>query len=399
MKSAPDLAVPATKSQTFHIAVFLVVLYAVFSLCDNLKGILIPVYKEEFFLSDTQAGAILTVAMLSATVFQYLASLFVEKIGYKKLMFLSFFIVGAAIVLMTFSGSYLMLLLSMFVLYIGMAMFNLNINLLGPALAVTSPAILMSCIHGSYGLTNSAVQKATGSLLENGVPWRWFYLVLLIPFGLMLVWAIFLKVPYRPQVAKTASGKKALFKNRMIYLYMLVAGFYSAAEGGMASWFVNYMSESFEMGADERSLYASLFYLVKTVGLLFGGFAIRYLGQFRTILVYSISAGVLVAAGIFLEKTGLFLIVLAGLAFSSIYPTTVATIPTSFGEESSQATGLIMMASSLAALMAGLLIGFLNDSIGTKLAFFIVPLSLALVAVISKLIQKANKAKEAKGTA
>ena len=45
----------------------------------------------------------------------------------------------------------------------------------------------------------------------------------------------------------------------MIYLYMLAAGFYSASEAGVGCWFVNYMSESFYMGAEERALYASLF--------------------------------------------------------------------------------------------------------------------------------------------
>ena len=186
--------------------------------------------------------------------------------------------------MVVFSTSYLTLLFSIFLLYIGMSMFNLNINLLGPALAVTSPAILMSCIHGSYGLANSAMQRAAGTLLENGISWRWFFLFLLIPFGIMLIWAIFLKIPYQPQVVKSSSGKKALFKNPMIYLYMLAAGFYSASEAGVGCWFVNYMSESFYMGAEERALYASLFFLLKTIGLVFGGFVIRYLGYFRTVL-------------------------------------------------------------------------------------------------------------------
>lgn len=394
MKSASAVSSPAEKKQTLFIAVFLVVLYGVFALCDNLKGIFVPLYKEEFQLSDTQAGAITTAAMLALAIFQYLSSLIIGKTGYKKFLILGFLVVGGAMVLVAFSNHYLTLLMSIFLLYIGMSMLNLNINLLGPALAVTSPAILMSCIHGSYGLANSVIQRAAGSLLEKGVPWRCFYLFLLIPFALMLVWAIFIKIPYQPMVVKSAGGKKALFKNPMIYLYMLIAGFYSASEAGIGGWFVNYMSESFHMGADERSLYASLFFLLKTVGLVFGGFIIRYLGQFRTVLFYAISAAILVTSGIALGKSGLFLIVLAGLAFSSIYPTTLSTIPTSFGEETSQATGLIMMSSGLTAMASNMFIGLLNDHIGTRLAFFIVPLCLAAVAVTSRMIQKAARKNE-----
>ena len=193
MKPASTFSSYPEKKQTLLVAVFLVVLYAVFSMCDNLKGIFIPIYKEEFLLSDTQAGAISTSAMLALAIFQYLSSLIVGRLGYKRLLVISFIVVGSAIILVVFSTSYLTLLFSIFLLYIGMSMFNLNINLLGPALAVTSPAILMSCIHGSYGLANSAMQRAAGTLLENGISWRWFFLFLLIPFGIMLIWAIFLK--------------------------------------------------------------------------------------------------------------------------------------------------------------------------------------------------------------
>ena len=380
MKPASTFSSYPEKKQTLLVAVFLVVLYAVFSMCDNLKGIFIPIYKEEFLLSDTQAGAISTSAMLALAIFQYLSSLIVGRLGYKRLLVISFIVVGSAIILVVFSTSYLTLLFSIFLLYIGMSMFNLNINLLGPALAVTSPAILMSCIHGSYGLANSAMQRAAGTLLENGISWRWFFLFLLIPFGIMLIWAIFLKIPYQPQVVKSSSGKKALFKNPMIYLYMLAAGFYSASEAGVGCWFVNYMSESFYMGAEERA-----------IGLVFGGFVIRYLGYFRTVLFYAVAAAALTSAGIAFGKSGLLLIVLAGLAFSSIYPTTLSTIPSSFGKETSQATGLIMMSSSLTAMLSTLLIGLLNDFIGTRPAFFIVPLCLAFVAITSRFIQKSSQ--------
>ena len=84
MKPASTFSSYPEKKQTLLVAVFLVVLYAVFSMCDNLKGIFIPIYKEEFLLSDTQAGAISTSAMLALAIFQYLSSLIVGRLGYKS---------------------------------------------------------------------------------------------------------------------------------------------------------------------------------------------------------------------------------------------------------------------------------------------------------------------------
>ena len=43
MKPASTFSSYPEKKQTLLVAVFLVVLYAVFSMCDNLKGIFIPV--------------------------------------------------------------------------------------------------------------------------------------------------------------------------------------------------------------------------------------------------------------------------------------------------------------------------------------------------------------------
>ena len=94
MKPASTFSSYPEKKHTLLVAVFLVVLYAVFSMCDNLKGIFIPIYKEEFLLSDTQAGAISTSAMLALSIFQYLSSLIVGRLGYKRLLIISFIVVG-----------------------------------------------------------------------------------------------------------------------------------------------------------------------------------------------------------------------------------------------------------------------------------------------------------------
>ena len=89
MKPASTFSSYPEKKQTLLVAVFLVVLYAVFSMCDNLKGIFIPIYKEEFLLSDTQAGAISTSAMLALAIFNISAAT-VGRLGHKRLLIISF---------------------------------------------------------------------------------------------------------------------------------------------------------------------------------------------------------------------------------------------------------------------------------------------------------------------
>ena len=91
----------------------------------------------------------------------------------------------------------------------------------------------------------------------------------------------------------------------MLYCYIFALGLYLATEYGIGNWFVNYMSEGFNLDADKRSLYIALFFGTETVGRLFGGFIVDRLGYFKSILIYGCIASILVTIGITLGKNGL----------------------------------------------------------------------------------------------
>lgn len=376
------------KGKNGPIILLLLLMYVIVAMSDNFKGIFVPIFKEEFGVSNTAVGYVLTAALFAYALFQYIGGMLVERIGYKKTISIGFCGGIAALLVLINCKNFTMLIVGMFLLNVGMAMFNIGVNTLGPALTVGSTVVLMNMINFTYCISNTTIQKVSGTLLANRVPWRTFYLVMLAAMCVLFVYQLILHIPYVPVAEKGTWSKKELFANPMLYFYIAIIGFYLMAEYGIGNWFTNYMSESFHLNADSRSFYVALFFGSQAVGRFVGGFIVDRVGKFKSIILYSAVATVMLFFGVFLGRQGLLLFALSGFACSVIYPTSYATIRNVFGDAASYATGFISMWATFLAMAGSMTIGLLNDRIGTRLSFFVVPITLLLTVFSAVLIYR-----------
>lgn len=377
-----------SKGVNAQIIAIMVIMYVIVAMSDNFKGIFVPTFKETFSVNNTQIGYLMTVSLLAYAVFQYFGGMLIEKLGFKRVMVLGSLLGALSLLMIVFCHSYSMLLVGMFVLNAGMALFNVTINTLGPILNVASTAVLMNMLVAGYSASNTALQQVSGVLLSKGTPWNMFYGFMLICLVALLVFILFLRIPYRPAVSEQTGSKKAVFQNPMLYLYVLVTAAYLGTEYGMGNWFVNYMSDAFQLAADERGVYMTAFVGIRTVSLLFGGFVADRLGVYRSIMLYSGAGAVLLGAGIFAGRSGLWIICIAGFTFAVIFPGLVTTIKSVFKESTSYATGFILMGGTLGAMCISTLMGWLNDIIGTQNAFYTMPLCMLITLVLTILIRR-----------
>lgn len=379
-----------SKVRVWPISTFLILLYLIVAMSDNFKGIFVPSFKSEFMVNNTKIGYIMTASLLAYAVFQYIGGMLIEKFGYKNVLMLGFILSSMAILLLVNCMNFGMLIVSMFLLNTGMAMFNISVNTLGPALPLASTAILMNAINGSYGAGNTVLQIISGKLLATGIGWRTFFLFMLVVVVAMFVYLLFLKIPFKP-VVKEGEGTGSVLKSPILYLYIAAAGFYLASEYGIGNWFVNYMNESFAMSSDQSSLYIALFFGSKTVGLIFGGFVADKIGYFKCIMIYGVASTLTSFIGVLLGQPGLIVFALGGFAFSAIFPTIITTIGSFFKDRASMATGLILMFGTLIAMVVSQLIGILNDAIGTRNSFYMVAISILCCTFFSYLIGLRSK--------
>jgi fucose permease len=363
------------------IIILFVLMYVIVAMSDNFKGIFVPFFKEDFGVNNTQIGYLLTAGLLAYAVFQYIGGILIEKVGYKKVIASGFIIGIISLVVLVTCKTYTMLVVGLFGLNVGMAMFNVGVNTLGPILTVTSTAVLMNFVNFSYGASNTAIQKIVGNLLSKGVPWTQFYSFMLVCCGALFIYLLFLRIPYTPQSEKVQYKKKDLLKNKMLYLYIIALGFYLGAEYGIGNWFVNYMGEEFNLDADKRALYAALFFGFETVGRLFGGFIVDRLGSFKSMVLFGCLASLLSTVGILLGEAGLMIFSVAGLFYSIIYPTIITTAHGVFKEAASYVTGLMLMCGTLIAMVVNMVMGIGNDIIGVYYSYYSIAICITITTV------------------
>ncbi|SFM08004.1 MFS transporter [Pelosinus propionicus] len=386
MKNTQDLQ--TGQFSNTPIVILLVLMYVIVAMSDNFKGIFVPFFKDDFGINNTQVGYVLTAGFLAYAVFQYVGGIFIEKIGYKKVIATGFMIGMASLALLITCKTYIILIVGLFGLNVGMAMFNVGVNTLGPVLTVASTAVLMNFVNFSYGASNTAIQKIVGTLLNKGIPWTQFYIFMLLCCGALLVYLLLIKIPYVPASEKVKYNKKDLFKNKVMYLYIAALGFYLASEYGIGNWFVNYMGEEFNLDADKRAFYAALFFGLETVGRLFGGFIVDRLGSFKSMLLFGCAASLLSAVGIWLGEAGLLIFSIAGLFYSIIYPTIITTAHGVFKEAASYVTGLMLMCGTLIAMVVNMLMGIGNDIIGVHYSYYSIAVCIAITTVAVAVIRR-----------
>lgn len=370
------------------IIILLVLLYVIVAMSDNFKGIFVPFFKEDFGVNNTQIGYILTASLLAYAIFQYIGGILIEKAGYKKVISLGFLIGIASLLLLITYKTYIFLIIGLFGLNIGMAMFNVGVNTLGPILTVTSTAVLMNFVNFSYGASNTAIQQVVGNLLSTGVQWPAFYIFMLICCGLLFIYLLLLKIPYTSKCETISYNKLDLLKNKMLYFYIIALGFYLASEYGIGNWFVNYMKEEFNLNADRRALYAALFFGLETAGRLLGGFIVDRLGSFKSMLLFGCFASLLSALGTAFGEGGLLIFSAAGFFYSIIYPTIITTAHQVFKEAASYAIGLILMCGTLIAMVVNMLMGIANDFIGVYYSYYGVAISITITTAVIFFIKR-----------
>lgn len=362
---------------------FMFIIMILLAFCDNVRGVFIPVFKNEFGVNDTTIGMMLTISSVGYIVSSYIGGFLCEKIGQKKVAMIGFIFSIASLLGISCSKSFYVLLLGMFFLNVGQAFLAIAANTLIPILFVSYQAILMNITHFCYGAGSTFAQRFSGVMVHEGVSWRSIY-VMIAAFAIMVFACFaFIKIPSAVKSnEKSNVNLKELCRNKLVYMYIMALGFYVFAEMATGNWFVNFMEKNYNYNESQSSFYVALFFGVFTVGRLVGGFIVEKTGYLRTVMAFMIIAVITYFAGLVIGEKGLIVISISGFFFSIVYPTLVLTISNVFKQNSAYVTGVVVTCSSFVSMMLNLVISMVNDKVNSYAAFFIIPFSL-LISIIS----------------
>lgn len=368
--------------------IFIFAMMVLMATAENVRGVFIPLFKHDFSINDTSIGFMLVVSSIAYIIFTYIGGELCEKIGQKKVYIIGFLAIIASLITLGFSYNYYVFLIGMFLMNIGLSVASIATNTLIPVLFISFQAILINVTHFCYGLGSTVAQRVAGVLLFNGVNWRYIYLVEAFLFMILTVVFMFVNMPESIKNANVKTKKIDVYKDKLVYFYMFGLGFYVFAEIGTGNWFVNFMENNYNYDKSRSSFYLALFFGIFTLGRLLGGFVVERMGYFKTLLTSLVIGAILYLSGIFIGEKGMIVISVAGFFFAITFPTMVLTISKVFKQNGAYTMGLILTISSTTNMLLNLLMGFLNDKIGTYFAFYLIPISLIISITFIFLINK-----------
>ncbi|MBZ9684850.1 MFS transporter [Clostridium estertheticum] len=369
------------------VIIFLFIMMALNAMAENTKGIFIPSFKSDFNIDNTGIGIMIFIGSLAYILFSYIGGILCEKIGQKRVIILGLCCMFSSLSLMSVVDSYTSFLINMFIMNIGLALTSIAINTLVPVLLLSYQAILMNIIHFCYGVGGAAGQALGGILMTKGFTWRNIYLGISILFVILLIAFAFIKMPH---THKYSGGKKInklnVFKNKVIYFYVFALGFYVFSEVATVSWLVNYIKDNYKYNSSKSAFYSVLFLIIFSIGRLVGGFVVEKLGYLKTTMGSLIIAVCLFTLGLVIGEKGLIIISASGLFFAVTFPTLILTISKVFRQNTAYITGVIVTLTSSVNMLLNLVIGKLNDKVGTYFAFYMIPISLIISIIFIYLI-------------
>ena len=369
------------------VIIFLFIMMAVNAMAENTKGIFIPSFKTDFNIDNTGISIVLFIGSLAYILFSYIGGVLCEKIGQKKVIILGLSCMFFSLSLISVVNSYTAFLINMFVMNIGLALTSIAVNTLVPVLLLSYQAILMNIIHFCYGVGGAAGQAIGGILMSKGFTWRNIYLGIAILFVFLLISFIFIKMPNTHKYSAGIEIKKMdVLKNKIIYFYVFALGFYVFAEVATLSWLVNYIKDNYKYSSSKSAFYSVMFLVIFSIGRLIGGFIVENFGYFKSTMGSLIIAVCLFTLGLIIGERGLIIISISGLFFAITFPTLVLTISKVFKQNTSYITGVIVTLTSCVNMFLNLIIGRLNDKIGTYFAFYMIPISLIISIIFIYLI-------------
>lgn len=380
-----------TKKNNLFLIFTLFYFYFTLALFDTTRGNFVPFFMEEFKINNTTLSLIFSLNTLGNIIGSYLGGRFCEKYGHKSAYIMGSTISTIGVLIAPFTQDVYMLGLFYFIYGIGRQFLCIGIDSMVPVLSVGYESILMNITHFMFGVGSFVGQSAYGKMLSQGISWRTIYMYIGIFFVISIVLSFAIKTPNIKVLSEAQTERKEMYKNPLIYMFVITLTFALISESSITTWFISYMRSSYGLSPENAANYASLFFLTFALGRLVGGFILNKIGNTRGLIIFLSFAAAFILIGLQMKEKGLLLIALSGFFISITFPTLMVIISSAFKMNSSYAIGLIVTISNILYVVLFNITGALNDLIGTYRAFYTAPF--AIIACILMLINISRKTK------
>lgn len=362
------------------------------SVTENIKGIIIPQLRARFTLSASEISYMLTCASIAYILATFFAGNLVNRWSQRRVEVGALLIMVLSCLTMAWASSFIFFILGMVLLNVGLALNGVILNSAVPLLAGDRKSQTVNRLHFMYGFGATSGQLLAALALGQGLTYPALFRSLALPLILLSTLARPLTYPKInfPEYDDQPLGKSQ-FHDPRFYLLTLAMGLYIFAEIGLGNWLVDFLHVSQEMPAGQAGIYISLFFLALAVGRFFGGAVVERVGAYASLVTACLLGASCVILGLVFGGGAYYLISLAGLFYSIVFPTAVVIISEIFHRDLAKITGQILTFNSLASMIYNQLVGWITDSWGFRYSIFLMPLAAILAALLFYLLWQKQK--------
>lgn len=391
------------------LVLLILVIWFVISFITNILGPLMPVIIENYSLSLTFAAFLPFSFFLAYGIMSIPSGVMIEKLGEKTSTLIAFGFTLTGAFLFALFPVYIMALASLFIIGIGMAMLQVIINplmrtaggeehfafnqalaqLIFGAASFVSPFVftyLMRELSGYAGGGNFFVDTLS-KLIPPELPWSSLYWLFTVIIVVMLIVISFVRFPE----VKLKEDEKAgavqtyieLFKDKKVILFFLGIMAYVGTEQGLANWMSKFLNTYHGFNPEAEGAAAiAWFWGLMSVGCLLGLLVLKLYDSKLVLKIVSLLSIATVLVALFgPAKLSLWAFPAAGFFISLMYSIIFSLALNSTDRHHGSFSG-ILCSGIFGGALVPLIIGWLGDQIGLRLAMLFLLVTLGYIFYI-----------------
>lgn len=382
---------PAASSAPNYTIPFIIVtaLFGIFGFLTSLNNQLVGKLKEIFHLPYGPSMLATSAWFFAYLVFSVPSGKLIEKVGYKRTMVISLFVMMVGALLFVPAANHVsfpLTLTAIFVLASGVCALQTSANpyvaILGPETSASARLNLAqafnsgaSAVAGWFAATfiladTSKVSDAASQAHMLQMPYVY------IATGL-LVLGITVMFLHLPAVTSARPTKDSPLPGRSIWSFshtvlgMVGIFFYVGVEIALAAICIQYCKEQGISNLETAGILVTVYYLLIMAGRFVGSALMSVIKAEKMLVVLGIFGVVLMLVSMFTTgQVAIWSLVLCGLANSIMYPTIFVLGIADLGPLTSKGSGVITIGNVGGAVIP-LLFGALADKVGIQYAFIL----------------------------
>jgi fucose permease len=322
-------------------------------------------------------GGMFTALFLGALLSQSIAGPLNDRLGQRPVLMVGLTLLALGTLGFTVSWSLPLMLGCAVIAGLGHGALDVSVNVLIAEVFAGRSAAAVNLVNVFFGIgavAGPAIASLTLQAWGTALPALWIgagLLLLLLPAIPLLA-----GTPTVPHSSDAPRGL-ALFRSPLLWALSGLILLYVGTEVGVGGWTTTYLERTTALDAGTAALVAAGFWLALTAGRVFGALLGTRLAP-NALLLLSLGGG-LVGGGLLALSTGNAILTIAavlilGLCFGPIFPTTLAIVTTTFRGAPGTAASIVVAAGSIGGMLLPWLQGILLEQSGP-------PASVLLVAV------------------